>query len=54
MREFRVYFSDGNQKIYGAPHIGAVIRYISGDLAYKYGVTDIVKIEEITNDESAK
>ena len=51
MREFRVYFSDGNQKLYMAPHVVAVIHHISDDLTYKYGVTDIVKIEEITNED---
>lgn len=49
MREFRVYFSDGNQKNFGAPHVAAVIHRISDDPTYKYGVIDIVKIEEITN-----
>ena len=53
-RIFRVYFSDGNQKLYIAPHIGAVVRHISDDLTYKYGVTDIIKIEDVTNEESAE
>lgn len=47
MRTFRVYFKDGNQKLYEAPHIGAVVRAISTDIAGKYGLTDIVKIEEV-------
>ena len=47
MRTFRVYFNDGNQKLYEAPHIAAVVRHISDDLGIPYGVADIVKIEEV-------
>lgn len=50
-RTFRVYFSDGNQKLYGAPRMAAVIHRISDDLTFKYGVTDIIKIEDVTNEE---
>lgn len=47
MRTFRVYFNDGNQKLFEAPHIGALVRHIADDAASKYGVTDIYKIEEV-------
>ena len=47
MRTYRVYFRDGNQKLYNAPHIAAVVRRISGDFGLPYGVTDIIKIEEV-------
>ena len=47
MKTYRVYFSDGNQKLFEAPHIGALVRHIADDVRSKYGVTDIVKIEEV-------
>jgi len=47
MKIYRVYFSDGNQKLFEAPHIGVLVRHIADDLADKYGVADIVKIEEV-------
>ncbi len=52
MKTFRVYFSDGNQKLFEAPHIGAIVRKIAD--CYEvgaYGVTDIYKIEEITQED---
>lgn len=47
MKTYRVYFSDGNQRLYEAPHIGALVRHIADNLTDVYGVTDIVKIEEV-------
>ena len=51
MKTFRVYFTDGNQKLYEAPHIGAICREISYDIAGKYGIFDVYKIEEVNKDE---
>lgn len=47
MRTYRVYFEDGNQKLFEAPHIGALLRHIADDVDSKYGVIDIIKIEEV-------
>ena len=47
MRTFRVYFNDGNQKLFEANDVGAVCRHISDDLTAKYSVSDIIKIEEV-------
>lgn len=47
MKTYRVYFRDGNQKLYEAPHIMAVVRRISDDFGLPYGVVDIIKIEEV-------
>jgi len=52
MRTFRVYFLDGNQMLFEAPHIGAIVRKIAD--CYEvgaYSVTDIYKIEEITQED---
>lgn len=46
-RTYRVYFRDGNQKLYEAVGIGAVCRHIMDDVNCKYSVSDIVKIEEV-------
>ena len=50
MRKFRVYFNDGNRKLFNAPHIGAILNYIEQSCKYSYGVGDIVKIEEVANE----
>lgn len=47
VKTFRVYFRDGNQKLYEAPHIQAIIEAISEGIASKYEITDVVKIEEV-------
>lgn len=46
-KTYRVYFKDGNQRLYEALHIGALVRHIADDFTDVYGVTDIVKIEEV-------
>lgn len=52
MRLFRVYFSDGNQKLFEAPHIGAIVRKIADYYDVDaYSVGDIVKIEEIIQED---
>lgn len=47
MRSFRVYFNDGNQKRFDAPHIGAILNYIAQSCKYSYTIGDIIKIEEV-------
>ena len=48
MKTFRVYFRDGKQKVFEAPHIAALIRHITEDFTSSYGVFDIIKVEEET------
>lgn len=47
MHTYRVYFKDGNQKLFDAPHFAALIRHLANDLSDNYSVMDIYKIEEV-------
>ena len=42
---YRVYFRDGNQKLFEAENMYVVINYICFDL--NYNASDIIKIEEV-------
>ena len=42
---FRVYFRDGNQKLFEAENMYAVINHLYFEL--NYNASDIVKIEEV-------
>ena len=46
-KTYRVYYRDGNQRLYEAPNIGALVRHLADDLTDKYSITDIYKIEEV-------
>lgn len=48
MKTYRVYFKDGNQKLYRGNSIQEVIRYIEAVLIGTYTVEDVYKIEEVT------
>lgn len=52
MNTFRVYFSDGNQKIYDASDIMEVINYIT--CKKQYDASQITKIEQIFYSMSSK
>lgn len=45
MRIFKVYFRDGNQRLYSAKNIQNILDYITVGL--DYSVNDITKIEEV-------
>lgn len=47
MNTYRVYFKDGNQKLYTAPHMMALVQRIADDCGVPYKVEDIDKIEEV-------
>lgn len=47
MKTFRVYFTDGNQKLYEARHIGEICMEICHDITGKYVIFDVYKIEEV-------
>ena len=44
-RTFRVYFNDGNQKLFEGCDVLAIIKYIETDT--KYLPFDVIKIEEV-------
>lgn len=45
MHDFRVYFRDGNQKLFEAENMYAVLSYIY--FVLHYNASDITKIEEV-------
>lgn len=45
MKTFRVYFIDGNQKLFEAENIVAVINYVV--YALGFSATEIIKVEEV-------
>lgn len=45
MRTFKVYFRDGNQRLYLAKNIQNILDYITVSLGYS--AKDITKIEEV-------
>ena len=48
IKTFRVYFSDGNQRLYEAQTITLVCNHISIESINDcYGIRDVVKIEEV-------
>lgn len=48
MKTYRVYFSDGNKKLYTAPNMLMLCQRIETLSIYNdYGVNSIVKIEEV-------
>lgn len=48
MKTFRVYFSDGNQKLYEAKNILVVMQVISlSTMKGSYSVDDVTKVEEV-------
>ena len=54
MRTFRVYFKDGNQKLYQAVGIDVILKYLRTSYTCRqqgYTVEDIVRIEVVDNEE---
>ena len=45
MKTFRVYFTDGNQKMFEAGYIIDVLNYVVYEL--KFNASDIIKVEEV-------
>lgn len=54
MRTFRVYFKDGNQKLYQAGSIDAILKYLRTSYTCRqqgHTADDIVRIEVVDNEE---
>lgn len=55
MRTYRVYFTDGNQKLFDAPDVGEMLAYIAYRYEKKlsvYDVADIQRIEDVEDDDA--
>lgn len=46
MKIYRVYFKDGNQKLFEAQDIGTLVRHLENNIEHSYSISDITKIEE--------
>lgn len=48
LRQFRVYFDDGNEKLFNADNIGDIVDYINLG-GCEYQISQVTKIEELIN-----
>lgn len=47
MRTFRVYFTDGNQKLFEAPSVKTIVLELVEITRGMYSAYDITKVEEV-------